>query len=74
MCEELQQDVIPPDTVNAILGAVVTCMEGTAPEQIQLGAVKAMLSIIPFARSNFDVEDQRNTIMTVCYTSASNSP
>ena len=67
ICEEIDPEALAAQS-NLILTAVIQGMRGEEPDKdVRLEGTKALLNAIPFIKSNFESETERNYIMqTVC--------
>ncbi|KAL1549108.1 Importin subunit beta-1 [Salvia divinorum] len=66
VCEEISDEDLVQDEVNAVLTAVVQGMNVSEQNSdIRLAATRALYNALDFARTNFDNEMERNYIMKV---------
>ncbi|KAL0375378.1 UNVERIFIED_CONTAM: Importin subunit beta-1 [Sesamum radiatum] len=66
VCEEISNEDLVQDEVNAVLTAVVQGMNVTEQNSdVRLAATRALYNALDFARTNFDNEMERNYIMKV---------
>ncbi|KAL0347508.1 UNVERIFIED_CONTAM: Importin subunit beta-1 [Sesamum calycinum] len=66
VCEEISNEDLVQDEVNAILTAVVQGMNVSEQNsEVRLAATSALYNALDFARTNFDNEMERNYIMKV---------
>lgn len=69
VCEELSfvnVNCLQQDEVNVVLGKVVEHMKVDIDASLQLAACQAMLNMLEFAEKNFEIDNDRNLIMTAC--------
>lgn len=66
VCEEISDEDLVQDEVNAILTAVIQGMNASEQNsEVRLAATRALYNALDFARTNFDNEMERNYIMKV---------
>lgn len=66
VCEEISDEDLVQDEVNAILTAVIQGMNSSEQNSdVRLAATRALFNALDFARTNFDNEMERNYIMKV---------
>lgn len=65
MCEEMDPDDVGKDVVDVILNTIVNGMRADREDEIRKAAVAAMCNSLHFTERNFEIEDERNTIMQV---------
>ncbi|KAK4478427.1 hypothetical protein RD792_013898 [Penstemon davidsonii] len=66
ICEEISNEDLMQDEVNAVLTAVVQGMNITEQNpEVRLAATRALYNALDFARTNFENEMERNYIMKV---------
>ncbi|XP_057808181.1 importin subunit beta-1-like [Salvia miltiorrhiza] len=66
VCEEISDEDLVQDEVNAVLTAVIQGMNVSEQNSdVRLAATRALYNALDFARTNFDNEMERNYIMKV---------
>jgi importin subunit beta-1 len=70
LCEELDEDVVPPASVNEILTAIVHSMREEASLPVRLAATKALDLSLSFTGSNMASENEANMIVSQICTAA----
>ncbi|GLI60678.1 hypothetical protein VaNZ11_002880 [Volvox africanus] len=65
ICEEIDESLLSSENVNMILTAVVAGMGESEQDEVRLAAITALTNAIHLARNNFEVETERNYLMTV---------
>uniref|UniRef100_A0A7S0VBW1 Importin N-terminal domain-containing protein n=1 Tax=Polytomella parva TaxID=51329 RepID=A0A7S0VBW1_9CHLO len=65
LCEEIDPIIFSASDVNLVLTAIVAGMGSTEPDESRLAAFEALGNAIDFAERNFEVEVERDYLMTV---------
>jgi importin subunit beta-1 len=65
MADDMEPDRLPKATVDQILTTIVSGMQKDLPIEMRRAAVGALLNSLSFTHHNFDVDSERNAIMTV---------
>eukprot|EP00607_Mallomonas_marina_P010538 CAMPEP_0182418286 /NCGR_PEP_ID=MMETSP1167-20130531/2761_1 /TAXON_ID=2988 /ORGANISM="Mallomonas Sp, Strain CCMP3275" /LENGTH=853 /DNA_ID=CAMNT_0024592429 /DNA_START=51 /DNA_END=2612 /DNA_ORIENTATION=- len=65
MCEIMNPDEIEKSVVDQLLNTIVDGMRSDRPNEMRMAAVAAMCNSLEFTAQNFEIQQERDTIMRV---------
>ena len=63
LCEELEENCLPPAEVNGILTVIIQGMAAANPDEIRIVSLKALLNSLDFTHQNFEQEQESDIIV-----------
>jgi len=70
MCDAMDPDQVEKSVVDQLLNTIVDGMRADRPNEMKLAAIAAMLNSLNFTHANFEVQGERDAIMTAICSAA----